>query len=1208
MGGVTVLLAAAVPLVGVLAARICARARRRYVRMDVLAYRGDVATGADLEGMYEALHKALLERPPRRLACGQPSLALEVGLACGAEGARLAVCCPRRRARAVAAALRQAYPNARVEPARSPAPAPEHLLRLRQGWSLGARRAPDLDSGGSAAPAVDGLLIAMAAAGGETRLQVVLTPAPEWLAAVRRPEGARASIADPAAEAPPVTAPDARALFFADLRVLGPDRPSCEQVAAHLRARVTAVRLVVRGAALRHRLGLHRRRVDRGEGNPLPALLRGVRSSDELVELWQLPSPGFAAVPVARSAVPLAPAPPDIRRPDGPGLLRDALGPVTVAPELRYLNVAAPGAVGQGKTSLLVASVEEDLERERCAIVVLDPKGDAAEAVLGAVPPERTCTLLDLAHPTCGLEPLGLDAPADAIADYVVGALRHLFAEGDIRASSERYLRNAVLGALAFDPEATLWDAARLLSVSAEGEAFRERVVVRLRRLPELKEVTDFFATELPMQLQGARGPTTAKLDAPANKLARVLNSPSVKRVLLNDSLRIDLGRIVDRAEVLVVKGALGLMGPGNTAVVMQLIVGMLDATLAGRQDTVAASARTTVALKIDEAPLVVNRGFAHTLALKRSAGLETLACWQSDAQWTEEGVRDQLDALFAHRVYFATPSESEAAAAARVLAGAHAAGRPADRRVGPFAQADLRLHLPPHHAAVSWVTAGGRQSPFIARTLPVRCDPGLADHHRIAQERRGGRFLAEIHQPPWDDSDDHPWSGSPLIETDRADVDPGAAPGDRAEVPGDRDGPVPHDDRAGPVPDSLAELAALDAATRVRVQRSRATPAQLPAGRDLELLLAIAELEWALATQLHRHLCAGTDLTATQRRLKTLWEGGWVERFQTHGPDGGSAPMAYRLSEPAHEPLRAAGALQAASATPASTPAPAWTGGGRERPQDLVGGARPTLHGVGWALALARAAGARAASIGGPGRARRNPPPGPRGRSLGPQDLRLAGGRVPDGLLRTIPGEGRRVPLRAFGPVGPAAVAELRGAPSGAHGTTAAPAFDLLVEWVGRSSEVRQVALLETYDQFLGAWAEAVPRYRGSVVPVAAFVCPDADAAAALCARADGLLTAAHAYAGERPDRWRYRGRERILFVAEPDAHRGDLGGWAVPPVPPDARTGSADGRLRACRLPLGPDARAAVTPAALAIAPAALAVAPSEGPGAVDSGPGAA
>ena len=105
------------------------------------------------------------------------------------------------------------------------------------------------------------------------------------------------------------------------------------------------------------------------------------------------------------------------------------------------------------------------------------------------------------------------------------------------------------------------------------------------------------------------------------NKLARLLNSPSIKRVLLNDSLQVDFDRVIPGREVLVVKGALGSMGAGNTAVLMQLLVGMLDAALARQQDLVTASERVAVALKVDEAPLVLNRGFAETMALKRSAG-----------------------------------------------------------------------------------------------------------------------------------------------------------------------------------------------------------------------------------------------------------------------------------------------------------------------------------------------------------------------------------------------------------------------------------------------------------------------------------------------------------------------------------------------------------------------------------------------------------
>jgi hypothetical protein len=158
-----------------------------------------------------------------------------------------------------------------------------------------------------------------------------------------------------------------------------------------------------------------------------------VFASTELAGLWQLPSVDYLTVPFARTALPLAPAPPGILRPrDGEGALRDALGGVSIHPELRKQNTAVPGAVEQGKSSYLVATVAEDLRRPHSCVIVLDPKGDAAEAVVSTVPANRTCTLLDFSHPTCGFNPLGVDAPADVIADYVVGALKNLFTDEEI--------------------------------------------------------------------------------------------------------------------------------------------------------------------------------------------------------------------------------------------------------------------------------------------------------------------------------------------------------------------------------------------------------------------------------------------------------------------------------------------------------------------------------------------------------------------------------------------------------------------------------------------------------------------------------------------------------------------------------------------------------------------------------------------------------
>jgi hypothetical protein len=511
------------------ALRVWARERRDYTRSRVLAYRADSAESLSVARLFAALHAGVTVRWWRRLFDGQPSVAVEAHYAPpsarGAGEAWLAVTCPSTLVSRVESALRAAYPNVRLGPVPHEVGLAPALLRLKKRraflWRTatvtGARfeREPQ--------PAVNRLLTAMAAGERPCFTQIALTPAPAALERIAR--GAykahesrlsrerreHALVRDRSllddAELRGGLEIQHRSLFFADIRVVAPTRGDCERVAAALRTERGENRLVERGTSVRHGLlGLYGRRIARGEGNPLPSLSRGVMAPLELAELWQLPGVDFSAVPFSRGPLPLAPAPPEIYRPSGsPGTLRDAVGPISIHPELRRQNTAVPGTVEQGKSSYLVASVAEDLRRERCSVIVLDPKGDAAEAALSAVPAGRTCTLLDFADPTCGFNPLAVDAPADVIADYVVAALRNLFSDADIRASSDRYLRNAIIAVLSSDPGCTLWDAARLLSVGEEGYAYRRAIGARVRALPELKEISAFFTSELSAQLADAK-------------------------------------------------------------------------------------------------------------------------------------------------------------------------------------------------------------------------------------------------------------------------------------------------------------------------------------------------------------------------------------------------------------------------------------------------------------------------------------------------------------------------------------------------------------------------------------------------------------------------------------------------------------------------------------------------------------------------------
>jgi hypothetical protein len=1161
--------------------RLLARHRRCYVRLRVAVYRTDHASAEAIVRMFGALHKRVLVRWWRRLIAGQPSVGLEVhhDRTSGSSGARnhawLAVSCPRGSERMVEAALRTAYPNCRLTPLEDRVRAPSAVLRLKKDGEF-IERVKSLEHfEHEREPPVNRLLTAMGATDAPVFVQVALTPTPALferlarhlykqhehrLSRERRAHTValdRSMVDD--AELRGGLDVQHRPLFFAEIRVAAAERRTCEQVASELRSENAENKLVERGTSVRHGvLSLYVRRIERGEGNPLAPFRRGVFASTELASIWHLPSIDYMTVPFARTAVPLAPAPPSIMRPrDGEGTLRDAIGPVSIHPELRKQNTAVPGTVEQGKSSYLVATVAEDLRRERCAVIVLDPKGDAAEAAVSLVSTGRTCTLLDFSHPTCGFNPLAVDAPADVIADYVVAALRNLFTDADIRASSDRYLRNAIIAVLAYDRASTLWDAARLLSVGEEGYAYRRSVGARVRTLPEFKEISEFFTAELVAQLADARSMTTAKLDAPVNKLARLLNSASIKRVLLNESLTIDFDRVIARGEVLVVKGALGAMGAGNTSVLMQLLVGMLDAALARQQDLVSEQQRVAVALKVDEAPLVLNRGFAETMALKRSAGLETVACWQSESQWTEREVREQLDALFAHRVYFATASTRDARMSVGLtMAEFSDTVRPGIEHLSALGRPDARLHLPKHHAIASWATSAGRQAPFIARTIPLRIDRDRLAEHAERQRARGGHHRTDLRQPHWQD-------GSRAAQSSGAQSAQPSS-GERAEfiaaqelVPvaertHDKASPRSRELPATPAA-SYRELVELDLAHSVRwAKRPSAAKALDPDPLDLEMLELIERCTHVLSSQLHRHFNPKRAITTTQRRLKRLSDAGLVERFQFHRRDGGGVPMCYVISAAGRELLRAQDRIKGSVEFEARREPP--SGGDRRR---LRRAARD-VHVTGWALALSRALRDAQVVLRGSEQAVLSPPQraASTGRiALGPAELRLPGGRTPHDFLRTD-GSGEEVEVDRFETIRPHAILEV-----------AAAQLDLIVAFDSRVPLGLNAAKLERYDHFLAGWSTHTRRYgsRREATPLVVFVCRDRPTARKCAGAADSTLRACRAYAGEYPLDWDYPGRERTLFVAERDVHEGLLHAYGVPRVPPRVRVAEAHGDPRA-------------------------------------------
>ncbi|MEA2333910.1 MAG: hypothetical protein QOG40_400, partial [Solirubrobacteraceae bacterium] len=204
---------------------------------------------------------------------------------------------------------------------------------------------------------------------------------------------------------------------------------------------------------------------------------------------------------------------------------------------------------------------------------------------------------------------------------------------------------------------------------------------------------------------------------------------------------------------------------------------------------------------------------------------------------------------------------------------------------------------------------------------------------------------------------------------------------------------------------------------------------------------------------------------------------------------------------------------------------------------------------------------------------------------AIAPAELRLPGGRVAHDFLR-IDGAGTETEVERFETIRPDAIVELtadgRGVPSSrvvpehdpgaaprAHAGPSevdarpAPVLDVIVELDDRLSSDRGVAKLERYDHFLAGWSVQTRRYgpRQAAEPMVVFVCRDRRRARESAQRADFVMRACRAYAGEYPFDWEYPGRERVLFVAERDVHEGMRCAFGVRRLPPSARVAEAHG-----------------------------------------------
>ena len=579
------------------------------------------------DGIAGALRPGIIRRPP----IGPPTLTLRIVSEGGARSVRFLVQAPAIYHPAIAARLRATYPDTRLIPIdashadpfalstvvspgaairallgrREPvAPVPVDMLRVKKArrwvWALATTK--DYEHS-----VIESLLSVMHALSTPCVVELLLTPAPTLLerytghALVRRE---RRFIADRAL-GPNEPGADGvvakkhlqgavegigRAWWWFDLRVIVPrgHEPHARQVAGVIQETRGENYLRVRVMRLRRRL--YAWRSGRGLAPLFPALWSGALSSAEVASLWHLPTLRLKGVPLRRISAREIAATSAISRDPAHAVMHDEHGPVGIHPADRRYGWMLLGTAGAGKTAALAPHVKAVAEDDERALVIIDPKEDFARVCMGLIPTRRTVHYLDLGAPRYGLNILTAGHLTPEIrADIFISVIRELAGESSVGPRSDLFLRAALQAVMIVEPVPALQHVAALLDPYDDG--YREWVTRELRSHHEIDFVRDYWDHTFPHMVKHNPRFFAEAVAAPANKIARFLTSPSLN-LLMTHSIQLDLERIIQRREILIVNGSKGAVGESNANLFCSMLILLIQRALHQMQRVEARGAR----------------------------------------------------------------------------------------------------------------------------------------------------------------------------------------------------------------------------------------------------------------------------------------------------------------------------------------------------------------------------------------------------------------------------------------------------------------------------------------------------------------------------------------------------------------------------------------------------------------------------------------
>lgn len=299
--------------------------------------------------------------------------------------------------------------------------------------------------------------------------------------------------------------------------------------------------------------------------------------------------------------------------------------PYILSVDERCQHLSLVGPTGSGKTSAGTQFIAQDIFNG-ASVVVIDPKGDYADAVASLVPEERIDDVVVIdpsAEAVVGLNPLAGVPPEQwtLATSELLSAFAAFFGEGSFSSRQAHVVRMGFLLLLPLE-RATLLDLPRLFT----DDAFRRQAAFRCPN----EAVRSFWLMEFD---------TTWKrpdvLQPLLHKLAVFTTYPEVRALFNQARPRVSFDQIVDGHKILILRSASGVVGPEVADLLCSLVVIRLQ--LACHRRAANHGLRQFVGLYIDEASHVESGALTRLISESRSFRLGATLMTQSEKFFSRE-------------------------------------------------------------------------------------------------------------------------------------------------------------------------------------------------------------------------------------------------------------------------------------------------------------------------------------------------------------------------------------------------------------------------------------------------------------------------------------------------------------------------------------------------------------------------------------------